>query len=228
MEQKENTYQQYMQQVESQEPFDPTKVYEQWQQSKKPIFDIVMQGQKRPEPTITPEQEKRAKFASSLTDTFSTIGEMFAHGQGARVRNREGASSTQTTNARLQALKDKAEKDMLQYNAMESNANLQDFNMHLSNAMRNRGETREAKMRATEWAARQAEAERHAEAEATKQASAAKLAADKQAEDRRQFDKRLGLDWYKATKEDNAAQEKEDREKYVPILLIKNIISVLQ
>ena len=100
-------YQQAMQEVEQQEPFDPNKVYEQWQTSKKPILDIIMAGQKKPEPTLTPEDEQKARFGSALGDTFGSLAEMFAHGQGARVRNREGKSSVQNTNERLQALRDK-------------------------------------------------------------------------------------------------------------------------
>lgn len=111
---------------------DYNKILEDYNVSKKPILDAIMSNYKKPEPQIDPEQEKKAKFGAALTDTFGSLAEMFAHGQGALVSKRDTPSSTQTTNARLQALKDKYDKDMLQYGAVKSNAELQDLNMYLS------------------------------------------------------------------------------------------------
>ena len=212
-------YQQAMQEVEQQEPFDPNKVYEQWQTSKKPILDIIMAGQKKPEPTLTPEDEQKARFGSALGDTFGSLAEMFAHGQGARVRNREGKSSVQNTNERLQALRDKYDAADATYRGVEANANLQDFTGYLSNAMKARNEKREFKLNVAAQEAKQAELERQAQLLAAKQAAEDKRHADKMAEDKRQFDKRLSLDWYKAQKESKAQAEKEKKEKVIPIFL---------
>jgi hypothetical protein len=63
-----------------------------------------------------PEQAKRAKFAAALTDGLSSLVEMFAHGQGAYVRNREGETSSQTTNARLRELQEKYERELRRVN----------------------------------------------------------------------------------------------------------------
>lgn len=112
--------------------FDYQKAMDEYKVGQKPILDAIMSNYKKPEPEIDPEQAKKAKFGAALTDTFGSLAEMFAHGQGALVGKRETPSSTQTTNARLQALKDKYDNDMLQYGATKSNAELQDLNMYLS------------------------------------------------------------------------------------------------
>lgn len=114
--------------------FDYKKAMDEYKVGQKPILDAIMSNYKKPEPEIDPEQARKAKFGAALTDTFGSLAEMFAHGQGALVSKRDGASSTQTTNAKLQALKDKYDKDMLQYGAVKSNAELQDLNMYLSSA----------------------------------------------------------------------------------------------
>jgi len=110
------------------EPFNQDKFYEEWQSGKKPLVDAIMSNYTKPVPTLTPE---KAKFGSALTDTFSSLAEMFAHGQGARIRNREGASNQQTTNAKLQAYQDKYDQEMQRYGGMKANAELMDFNKKL-------------------------------------------------------------------------------------------------
>ena len=225
-------YQQAMQEVEQQEPFDPNKVYEQWQTSKKPILDIIMAGQKKPEPTLTPEDEQKARFGSALGDTFGSLAEMFAHGQGARVRNREGKSSVQNTNERLQALRDKYDAADATYRGVEANANLQDFTGYLSNAMKARNEKREFKLNVAAQEAKQAELERQAQLLAAKQAAEDKRHADKIAEDARQFDennklnkKRFSLDFEKAQKEKVIPIFLKGKEREFPAKFMDDVVS---
>lgn len=140
--------------------FDYAKAMDEYKVGQKPILDAIMSNYKKPEPEIDPEQARKAKFGAALTDTFGSLAEMFAHGQGALVSKRDGASSTQTTNAKLQALKDKYDKDMLQYGAVKSNAELQDLNMYLSSARDEAGKKRQYalyKSKAAEEAEKEAE-----------------------------------------------------------------------
>lgn len=208
----ELTYeQQYEQSVN--DPFDYARAMEEYKVGKKPLLDAIMSNYKKPEPQITPEQEKRAKFGAALTDTFGSLAEMFAHGQGALVRNRETPSNTETTNARLQAIKDKYENDMLQYGATKSNAELQDLNMYLADrkAARKEGLDYAAYKAKKEYDAAQAEADRKLKEQLAKEAAEQK---DKEfKEGQRQFDKKLALDTYNATK------DKNKEKKTVPVFL---------
>ena len=102
-----------------------------------------MSNYKKPEPQINPEQEKKAKYGAALSDTFSSLAQMLAHGQGARVQRKQGASSTEKTNARLQAIRDKYEQDLTQYQTIKGNAAVQDLNMHLANAKEASGKKRQ-------------------------------------------------------------------------------------
>ncbi len=111
---------------------DYNKAWQEYQSGEKPILHAIMSNYTPPVPEITPEQAQKAKFGSALTDTFSSLAEMFAHGQGARVRNREGASNTQMTNARIKGMNDAYDQKMQQYNGTKANAELQDFNRKLS------------------------------------------------------------------------------------------------
>lgn len=108
-----------------------------------PVLDIFSRYFPAPEKQITPEQAKKAKFAAGLTDSFASLAEMFAHGQGARIRNREGKGSIGTTNDRLQSIQDKYDKDMLQWNAVRYDAERQDMKDMLSDANERRGELRQ-------------------------------------------------------------------------------------
>ena len=208
----ELTYeQQYEQSVN--DPFDYARAMEEYKVGKKPLLDAIMSNYKKPEPQITPEQEKRAKFGAALTDTFGSLAEMFAHGQGALVRNRETPSNTETTNARLQAIKDKYENDMLQYGATKSNAELQDLNMYLANRREAAGAKRNyaAYKAKKEYDAAQAEADRKLKEQLAKEAAGQK---DKEfKEGQRQFDKKNALDWYNATK------DKKEEKKTVPVFI---------
>lgn len=115
-----------------------------------PVLDLFLKNNPAPRPELDEQQQKKAKFGAAISDTVSTLAEMFAHGQGASVRNREGKNSTQTTNERLKAIQDKYDNDTLRFNAAKGNAQLQDFNMLLQKAMSERGEQREYYLRKAE------------------------------------------------------------------------------
>ena len=180
--------------------FDYQKAIEDYKTGQKPILDAIMSNYKKPEQQIDPEQEKKAKFGAALTDTFSSMAEMFQHGQGGLVQKRDTPSSTQTTNARLQAIKDKYDKDMLQYGAVKSNAELQDLNMYLNNAREAAGKKREYKL----YKAKAAQEE------------------EKTAEQARQFERKQ-----RETERHNRAMErkpsgninKEDKPKTIPVFI---------
>ena len=124
--------------------FDYNNFYNEWKTGKKPIVDILTSNYKKPEQEITPEQAKKARFGAALTDSLSSIAEIVANGKGSLVRNRGNEpTSTQTTNARLQALKDKYDNEMLNYNAAKGNGEMQDFNQQLQSAMNARGQQRQ-------------------------------------------------------------------------------------
>lgn len=107
-----------------------------------PVMDIFTKYFPKPEKQITPEQARKAKFAAALTDSFAGLAEMFAHGNGARVRNRDGKSSVKTTNQRLQEIQDKYDKDLLQWNAQRYGAETKDFTDLMADEMAKRGEKR--------------------------------------------------------------------------------------
>ena len=187
---------------------DYNKVLEDYNISKKPILDAIMSNYKKPEPQIDPEQEKKAKFGAALTDTFGSLAEMFAHGQGALVSKRDTPGATQTTNARLQALKDKYDKDMLQYGAVKSNAELQDLNMYLSARREADGAKRSYNLYLAKKA--QEEADRKAKAEIDKRDFDYKVNKDKN--DEKLQREKLALAWA----EFNKKNEKDKTPKTVP------------
>lgn len=126
------------------EPFDREKFTQEWQAGSKPVMQMLMENYKKPEPTLTPEQEQKAKFGAALTDTMGTLAQIFAHGQGARVRDTSAQpSNTQITNARLQALNDKYAQDIYRYNQAYGNAAMLDFNQLLEQDKAERGYKRE-------------------------------------------------------------------------------------
>lgn len=179
--------------------FDYQKAMDDYKVGQKPILDAIMSNYKKPEQQIDPEQEKKAKFGAALTDTFSSMAEMFQHGQGGLVQKRDTPSSTQTTNARLQALKDKYDKDMLQYGAVKSNAELQDLNMYLSNAREAAGKKREYRL----YKAKAAQE------------------AEKEAERKRQFDvkQKETARHNRAMENKQTGSEKDDKRKTVPVFV---------
>ena len=133
----------YDQQLLQDDPFDYNKAMDEYKGGRKPLLDAIMSNYKKPEKQINPEQEKKAKYGAALSDTFGSLAQMFAHGQGARVQRKQGASSTEKTNARLQAIRDKYEQDLTQYQTIKGNAAVQDLNMHLSTAKEASGKKRQ-------------------------------------------------------------------------------------
>ena len=147
----------YDQQLLQDDPFDYNKAMDEYKGGRKPLLDAIMSNYKKPEKQINPEQEKKAKFGSALSDTFGSLAQMFAHGQGARVQRNQGASSTEKTNARLQAIRDKYEQDLTQYQTIKGNAAVQDLNMHLANAKEASGKKRQYMLYKAKQAAEEAE-----------------------------------------------------------------------
>lgn len=124
------------------EPLDYNKAWGEYKNGEKPLLDALMSNYTKPVQQITAEQAKKAKFGSAMTDTFTSIAEMFAHGQGARVRNRDGKSNVQTTNEKLKALDDEYEAKMQNYGGVRANAELQDFNRKMETDRYNAGAKR--------------------------------------------------------------------------------------
>ena len=147
----------YDQQLLQDDTFDYNKAMDEYKGGRKPLLDAIMSNYKKPEKQINPEQEKKAKFGAALSDTFSSLAQMFAHGQGARVQRKQGASSTEKTNARLQAIRDKYEQDLTQYQTIKGNAAVQDLNMHLANAKEASGKKRQYLLYRAKQAAEEAE-----------------------------------------------------------------------
>lgn len=147
----------YDQQLLQDDPFDYNKAMNEYKGGRKPLLDAIMSNYKKPEKQINPEQEKKAKFGAALSDTFGSLAQMFAHGQGARVQRNQGASSTEKTNARLQAIRDKYEQDLTQYQTIKGNAAVQDLNMHLANAKEASGKKRQYLLYRAKQAAEEAE-----------------------------------------------------------------------
>ena len=133
----------YDRQLLQDDPFDYNKAMDEYKGGRKPLLDAIMSNYKKPEKQINPEQEKKAKYGAALSDTFGSLAQMFAHGQGARVQRNQGANSTEKTNARLQAIRDKYEQDLTQYQTIKGNAAVQDLNMHLANAKEASGKKRQ-------------------------------------------------------------------------------------
>ena len=147
----------YDQQLLQDDPFDYNKAMDEYKGGRKPLLDAIMSNYKKPEKQINPEQEKKARYGAALSDTFGSLAQMFAHGQGARVQRNQGASSTEKTNARLQAIRDKYEQDLTQYQTIKGNAAVQDLNMHLSTAKEASGKKRQYLLYRAKQAAEEAE-----------------------------------------------------------------------
>ena len=143
----------YDQQLLQDDPFDYNKAMDEYKGGRKPLLDAIMSNYKKPEKQINPEQEKKAKYGAALSDTFGSLAQMFAHGQGARVQRKQGANSTEKTNARLQAIRDKYEQDLTQYQTIKGNAAVQDLNMYFAN----RRKAKDDKLNYAEYLAKQAQ-----------------------------------------------------------------------
>lgn len=211
----ENEYQAYTEKIDQidQTPIDATAVYNDWQKTKKPIVDIIMRNYKKPEPQLSPEQVQRAKYSSAITDTLSSLGEMFAHGKGARVRNRTTPTNTQYTNARLQTLQDKQDQDMLRWQSMMGNAEMQDFTQYQQQARESRGEKRQYYLRKAEQTARAIQAKAKLEADARKAEQEQANFDKKFKEDVRSNKAREAIDWARIN------SDKKETKKTVPIFI---------
>lgn len=211
----ENEYQAYTEKIDQidQTPIDATAVYNDWQKTKKPIVDIIMRNYKKPEPQLSPEQVQRAKYSSAISDTLSSLGEMFAHGKGARVRNRTTPTNTQYTNARLQTLQDKQDQDMLRWQSMMGNAEMQDFTQYQQQARESRGEKRQYYLRKAEMARRAIDAKIKAENEAKKAEQEQANFDKKFKEDVRSNKAGEAIDWARIN------SGKEETKKTIPIFL---------
>lgn len=142
------------------EPLDYNKAWSEYQSGEKPLLHAIMSNYTKPVQEITPEQAQKAKFGAAMTDTFSSLAEMFAHGQGARIRNNTGPSNQQTTNARLRQYQDKYDQEMKQYGSINANAELQDFNHKIEMDRLNNQEKRQYYLNKQQQEARQAALER--------------------------------------------------------------------
>lgn len=132
---KEPSYEDYLRQYEQMPAFDYNAFRNNWEAGKKPMMDALMSAYTKPIPRLTPEQEKRARNAAAISDAFTSLAEIFAHSQGANIRNRSTQSAQRTTNDRLRQIQDKYEQDLLRYNTMRRNAEMQDFQQQLKAAM---------------------------------------------------------------------------------------------
>lgn len=136
------TYEDYMRQYEQLPAFDYAGFKKTWQAGEKPMMDALMAAYTKPTPRVTEKQAKRARNAAAISDAFTSLGEIFAHSRGARIRPRTGQSSSRATADRLQQLQDRYEQELLRYNTIRGNAAMQDFNMQLKAAMEADGQKR--------------------------------------------------------------------------------------
>ena len=123
--------------------FNREQAYADWQSGKKPFLDAVMSNYERPKPTLTPEQEKKARFGSALTDSFTSLAQLWGHGQGARIQPMAGKTNQQTTNERLETFRKKYEDDLARYDDKKTNAGMMDFQDYARQAQETRGEKRQ-------------------------------------------------------------------------------------
>ena len=124
--------------------FNREKAYAEWQSGQKPFLEAVMNNYERPVQQITPEQEKKIKFASAITDSMTSLAELFGHGQGARIKPRSVPSNQLTTNQRLEAFRKKFEDDTARYDDRRMNAGMMDFQDYVRQAQEARGEKRQS------------------------------------------------------------------------------------
>ncbi len=150
----------YEEQLLQDDQFDYNKAMQEYKEAKKPLLNAIISNYKQPVPQISPEQEKKARYGAALSDTFSSLAQMFAHGQGAQVQRNQNKTSAQLTNARLQSIRDKYNNDLTRYQAIKGNAAIQDLNMYLSNARHAGDKKREYVLYKAKQAATESEAEK--------------------------------------------------------------------
>jgi hypothetical protein len=203
----------YDQQVATLPAFDHEKFYEDWQSGKKPIVEALMSNYKKPEQQITPEQAEKAKIGAALTDSLSSLAEIVASGRGAHIRNRgNDPTSTQTTNQRLEQLKNKYDQEMLNYNNTKGNAEMKDFSEQLEDAMKEKGQQRQYLLyKSKESKANAKEAQKEANQQ-QKNAADYAIKLQEQGLKGKEFDEKMNefkqkqsVDWYDAqTKRQNS------------------------
>lgn len=137
-EEKEYKEQQEGQQSPQSSMYDFDGFVNSYKSGDKPFVEALMTAYQKPEPRITPEQEKKARTASAITDSLTTLADILGHTHGVKIRDKKGEkTNTQQTNARIEALKDKYEQDMLRYNALQAGAIKDDFAAQLRASMGN-------------------------------------------------------------------------------------------
>ena len=115
--------------------FDSQKFMEDMKDYSGPAIEFAKRYLTPPEPEISPEDARRAKFASALTDTFKTLGEMYASGQGAHIRNRSGEeSSTSRTNSTLQRMRDKDRQEQQKFQNILYGSAMRDYTQKYNEA----------------------------------------------------------------------------------------------
>ena len=196
----------YDQQVEKLPAFDHEKFYEDWKTGKKPIVEALMSNYKKPEEQITPEQTQKAKFGAALTDSLSSLAEIVASGKGAHIRNRGNEpTSTQTTNQRLEQLKNKYDQEMLNYNNTKGNAEYKDFSEQLQDAMKEKGQQRQYLLYKSKEAQKEAKEAQKEANQQQKNAADYAIKLQEQGLKGKEFDEKMNefkqkqsVDWYQA------------------------------
>lgn len=168
LEPKEPSYNDYLRQLEQMPSFNYDAFRENWKVGEKPMMEALMSAYTKPEQKITPDQARRARNASAISDAFTGLAEIFAHSRGANVRNRAGKSSMRTTNDRLQEIQNKYEQDMIRYNTARGNAEMQDFQSQLRAAMEANGQKRQNILLRAQYAKQLEEARTKAAADEAK------------------------------------------------------------
>lgn len=136
--------QDYNKQIDSAPMFDYAAFSKNYQSGEKPFMDALMEGYVKPEQRVSPEQEKKIRRASALTDGLVSIAEILGHASGVKIRDRsKDKTNQQQTTERLEKDKDRYEQDLLRYNSTRANAQSQDFAQQLRAEMNRHSENRQ-------------------------------------------------------------------------------------
>lgn len=127
---KEEAKPKYDETVHEKPTYDYKFDMEDYKKQSAPLIEYLSQGYKKPEPEITPEQAKRAKFASSITDSLSLLAQMYTAGRGAYTRPDTSPGSTNVTQQRLDKLRDDYMKRQMVYEGQMANVNQTALNMY--------------------------------------------------------------------------------------------------
>ena len=133
--------------------FDYAGAVNAWESGEKPFVEALMSAYKKPEQRLTPEQAKKARTAAAISDSLTSLAEMFGYTQGVKTRDRTGKkTSVQTTNEKIDFFKDKYEQDMLRYNSLKGNAMREDFATQLRASMAGHQQQAQAQQQAADRA----------------------------------------------------------------------------